>query len=264
MSLVIPQFLWDNTSRRAGASVAYQGAAENVRFPLANALDWKDWTLFEVQTGTTDLVIRLPYDFAYDSWAWFVKSPTAGADGDWSMRPYWESAPGVFSPLTAAGISPRARGLGMESFASQVIPANRAFLLRFIVPAGQVLYVRQVAQGASLIPPIGQQVGIAPPSLQQSWKLSNGMSVNGSLISRSLVRLVKEYNVDLEYLTPAFCSDTWAPLCTHALKYPFFFRWSPRNYPLDCLFAAASSVPAPEYQKPHLMRAKMPLVGLTQ
>jgi hypothetical protein len=263
MSLVIPQFLYDNTSRRSGVSVVYDGATADPSYPLINAIDWKDWTLFEVQEGTSDIVIRLPYDFSYDSWAWFVKQPTAGADVDWSMRPYWESAPGVFSPLSPA-ISPRANGLGMATFTAQVIPANKAFLIRFIVPTGQALYVRQVAQGASLIPPIGQQVGVAPPSLQQSWKLSNGMSVNGSLISRSLVRLVKEYNIDLEYLTPAFVSDLWKPFCTHALKYPFFFRWSPRNYPLDCMFAAANSVPAPEYQKPHLMRAKMPIMGLTQ
>jgi hypothetical protein len=152
----------------------------------------------------------------------------------------------------------------MVRFPKVTVPGDTPHLIRFIVPSGKALYVRQVALGAALVPTIGQQVGIAPPSLQQSWKLSNNISVNGSLIARQLIRLVKEYNIDLEYLTPAFVNDIWKPFCAHALKYPFFFRWSPVNYPLDCMFAAANSVPAPEYQKPHLMRAKMPVVGLTQ
>lgn len=262
MTLVIPEILYDNLARVAGASPSYDGASVNPAFPLANCFDWRDWTLFQVQPGTTDIVFFSPGGATVTAFAWFVKALTA-ADTGFSLRLFWEVSPGVFSPLTDA-IDPLSFPQGMRSFSAQVIPAGRRLLVRFVVPGGRFLYVRQLAAGAALIPPIGQQVGIEPPSLQQGWKTSNGVSVNGSLIGRSLVRLLKEYTIDLEYLTPDFCANTWAPFCTHALRFPFFFRWSPRNYPNDCLFASAKSVEAPSYQKPHLMRAKMPLVGLSQ
>jgi hypothetical protein len=264
MSLVIPEILYSNQMRSTDAHLEYQGTTEDPKYPLVNAIDWKDWTLFRVKEGTTDILFYLTAHtyMNIDSFGWFVKT-LGDSDTGFSIRVYRQTSPGVFSPLINA-IDPLVSPLGLVTFPQVTVPGDTPHLIRFIVPAGKSLYVRQVALGLVLNPPIGQQVGIAPPSLQQSWKLSNSMSVNGSLISRSLVRLVKEYNIDLEYLTPAFVNDLWKPFCTHALKYPFFFRWSPTNYPLDCMFAAANSVPAPEYQKPHLMRAKMPIMGLTQ
>lgn len=264
MSLVIPEFLYSNQLRASDAFLEYQGATEDPKYPLANAIDWKDWTLFRVKEGTTDILFYLT-DHVFmnlDAFGWFCK--TLGEnDTGFSIRVYRQTSPGVFSPIIDA-IDPQAQPLGMVRFPQVTTLGDTPHLIRFIVPAGKSLYIRQVALGLALVPTIGQQVGIVPPSLQQSWKLSNGMSVNGSLISRSLLRLVKEYNVDLEYLTPDWVATYWKPFCTHALKYPFFFRWSPRNYPGDCMFAAASGIPGPEYQKPHLMRAKMPLIGLTQ
>jgi hypothetical protein len=261
--MVVPEILYSNLARYTGVTPVYDGAAENPRFPLANAFDWKDWTLFQVQPGTTDVVFSYPYTQSIGGFGWFVKTLPITETG-FSIRLYSETgSPGVFAPITAT-IDPVVQPLGLLSFPITEIPGGKLILIRFVVPSGKFLYARQLCVGPLLVPPTGQQVGVAPPSLQQSWKLSNGMSVNGSLISRSLLRLIKEYNVDLEYLTPAFVADHWRPFCTHALKYPFFFRWSPRNYPFDCLFAAASSIPGPEYQKPHLMRAKMPLIGLTQ
>lgn len=263
MSLVIPEFLYDNIMRRTGVTPVYQGATANVKYPLANAYDWKDWTLFEVQQGTTDIVFSQVTDAVISAFAWFFKTLASGETG-YTVRLYSETAsPGVFAPITSS-ISVESSPMGMTSFTPVTIPGGKLILIRFVIPNGKTMYLRQICVGPALIPSIGQQVGVAPPSLQQGWKLSNGLSVNGSLISRSLIRIVKEYDVDLEYLTPAFCNDTWKPFCVHALKYPFFFRWSPRNYPLDCMFAAAKSVESPVYQKPHLLRAKMPLIGLTQ
>jgi hypothetical protein len=263
MSLVIPEILYANLARYAGVTPVYSGGTANPNFPLVNAFDWKDWTLFEVQQGTTDITFSYPFAQPISGFGWFFKTLPITETG-YSVRLYYETAsPGVFTPLTNA-ISIESYPLGMVTFPGVSIPGGKNILIRFVIPTGKVLYCRSLCVGPALIPPIGQQVGVAPPSLQQSWKLSNGMSVNGSLISRSLVRLVKEYNIDLEYLTPAFVDTYWKPFCTHALKYPFFFKWSPTNYPSDCMFAAANSVPAPEYQKPHLMRAKMPIMGLTQ
>ena len=261
-NLVVPRILWDNLMRSASATVTLFGGSALPQYPLVNAYDWKDWTLFRVQAGTWDIVIRNTAETTLDSFGFFFKRPTySGA----TVRLFWESSSGVFSPLTPGITGLETNPLGMESFTAQVVPANRGIMIRFVVPTAQVLDVRQVAVGMKMEPEAGQNVGVSPPSLQQSWKTTNALSVNGSLIGRNLIRLVKDYDINLEYLSKSFVEGSWRTFCTHALRYPFFFKWNPSSFPLDTLFASAKTVDSPSVSKPgQRFTAKMPLVGITE
>lgn len=263
-NLVIPEICWSNQMRSSDAVIEYQGATEDPKYPLVNAVDWKDWTLFRVKEGITDVLFYLTAHPTMNTsnFCWFVKSllPT---DTGFSIRLYRQTSPGVFSPVTAA-IDPLANPLGMVNYGNITSAGTDPYLIRFVVPTGKSLYVRQLFIGLSLIPETGQNVGVAPPSLQQQWKTTNALSVNGSLVGRNLIRLVKEYEINLEYLTPNFVNVLWKEFCTHALRYPFFFRWNPGSYPLDCMFASAKTVESPTVSKPGRLTARMPLVGITE
>jgi hypothetical protein len=248
--------------RYTDAFVDYQGTTEDPKYPLVNALDWRDWTLFRVKQGTTDVVFSLPSEHTDNCFCWFFKE-LAATDTGFTVRLYKETSPGVFSPVMDA-FDPYLAPIGMATFADTTLQAGKLYLIRFVVPTGKSLYVRQLAIGSYMSPETGQNVGVAPPSLQQNWKTTNALSVNGSLIGRNLIRLVKEYEINLEWLSPSFITNQWKPFCTHALKYPFFFRWNPASYPADCMFASAKTVEAPTVSKPGRLNAKMPVVGMTQ
>jgi hypothetical protein len=261
-NLVIPQILYANKLRTTGAFFQYQGATEDPKFPLVNAVDWKDWTLFRVLEGTTDVAFSLPVGYDINCFCWFCKA-LGSTDTGFSIRLYKQTSPGVFAPVMPA-IDPLTAPIGMQTFATESMPSNYLMLVRFVVPAGKSLYVRQLGLGEYMTPETGQNVGVAPPSLQQQWKTTNALSVNGSLVGRNLIRLVKDYEINIEYLSPSFVQNQWAPFCTHALRYPFFFRWNPASYPTDCMFASAKTVESPTISKPGRLTAKMPLIGITE
>ncbi len=264
-NIVIPEICWSNQMRSSDAVLEYQGATEDPKYPLINAIDWKDWTLFKVKEGITDVLFYLSAHpiMTTSNFCWFVKTllPT---DTGFSIRVYKQVSPGVFSPITSP-IDPLITPIGMINYGTISGPGTDPYLIRFVVPAGKSLYVRQLFLGLSLIPETGQNVGVAPPSLQQSWKTTNALSVNGSLIGRNTIRLVKEYEINLEYLSFYFVNVLWKEFCTHILRYPFFFRWNPSSFPLDTMFASAKTVESPSVSKPgQRFTAKMPLVGISE
>ncbi|UOF83036.1 hypothetical protein [Caudoviricetes sp.] len=246
--------LYDNVFRKG--TLAYSGTVTS-GFEKENAVDWRDFSFFAPSSGTTALSVALTAGQSIDTACIWVG--TLG--GLTAITVDYESAPSVFTTL--ATISSPVVGFNFVTFASVAVATGRQVRVNFVDAAG-TSRIRQVTVGPRLTFPIGEWVDKTPHALQSGLVMDNIISMNGSIIARNVRRVEKSGAINLEYLTEAWVRTYWEPFITHAINYPFWYRWSPRDYANDVIFAAAQEIQAPKNGgEIGRMTVGMPFKGIT-
>lgn len=259
MAQTIPQVLYDNTLRVG--TVTYSGTV-TAGFEAANAVDWRDFTLFKPQASATTTFDSgaLTANTYIDTFVVWCQSFTAGVH---QIDVQYESAPAVFTTIGAIILLGDGKPQWVTLTTPVTVVTGRKVRLSIIAGA-TALYVRQFTVGAKLSMETGQWNGVNPPTLNQGVVMENVIAINGSIIARNVRRIERKGNIELTYLTQTWVRNTWNPFSIHANRYSFWYRWNPDSYPAEVAFAAAEEIQAPQNDRPPpLMRVAMPFRCLT-
>ena len=225
--MIKPKILYSNVVR--GITPAFSGATVSGKGP-SNATDWQDFSFFTADTGNLDYTMAVDTDI--DAVAIYVAT-TAGSN---SIVLQYESSPATYTTLKT--FSTPSGTLDIEEFTSVTVLAGRK--IRFAITAATTMNIRQLVVGEVMEAEIGQFASMTYPTLLGGVKASNSISQNGSLLSRSIKRVERVGNLDLEYLTAAWVRSTWEPFARHAARYPFIYQPDPTNRPAEVAMAVAS------------------------
>lgn len=246
-TLVYPQVLYDNLLRSSSATVTYSGT-EVDGMESVNAYDWRDFTLFEPE-ATEILEASFVSGQAADTVTiWWVDAGT-----DTVLVEYWNGSAWV----TITTLLQSAGKMQWFDFATQTRTKYRFTF-------SGTSHIRQLTIGVKVTFPMGQWMDINPPTLVQGVVVENQISVNGSIIGRNLRRFEKVGQISMDYLDPTWVRTVWNAIITHAIRYPFWYRWSPTTYPADIAFTVADSITAPKNMSPPpLMHTELAIKFLT-
>ena len=234
--MIYPTMLYDNIARDGGVTLTYSGAT-TAGFEPANTIDWRDFSLFLTEAGTTTLDYTMVQDRALDTASIFIAQDVIG-----EIQFQAELTTSVFTTV-GTFVNPSASVL-MAKFDEVTIPLGNRLRVRF-VGLSQGLLVRQVVAGVSLVPPIGQRGGLTPPNLAGGVIRENTISVNGSILGTTIRREDRKTTLMLDNLSEDFVRTEWEAFAKHSEKYPFIYAWNFDQYPLEVSMAAVDgSVPA--------------------
>jgi hypothetical protein len=232
--MILPIFLYDNVLR--GITPTWSGTTVTDSEP-ANSTDWRDFSLFEADTGTLDFEMSTDTDI--DSVSVFVSTYSGG--GSESIVLQYESSPSTFTALKT--ISPCGGKLTFGQFSSVTVLSGRK--IRFVITAGTTLLIRQLVVGEAMVAETGQFASMQYPTLLGGLKLTNSISANGSILGRDVKRVERMGSLNLDLLTPAWVRGTWEPFAYHAARYPFIYVPNFAAYPNEVAFSVAESIDAP-------------------
>lgn len=237
--MIKPNFLWDNVLR--GITPAFSGPVFTSR-PPANATDWLDYTFFQADTGTLDYTMTS--NVTIDGWSIYVAKYTG--TGSQSIVLQYESAPASFTTLgtiTLAGGK-----LTLDSFGEVTVLSGRR--IRFVISAGtEELLIRQLVVGQILEAEQGQYVTVQDPGFIGGLVVNNMISMNGSVLSRTVRRIEYKGKIMLENLTPDWVNSEWEPMVRHMTFYPLIYQWNPRDKPNVVTFSTADKIVPPKHME---------------
>lgn len=256
-NMVLPQVLYDSALHRFRSSLSYDGAVIDGFDPL-NAVDWRDFSLFEAATGTTHLKVQTTAAIILRSFvAWLPAAPPAG------LTLYVETSPDDVTWTTHATMAVAAAMTWLD-FTAYTLASGHYLRIRIANTTAAAVQFRQLSVGPRLDFPVGQWAGIAPPTLYHGVVVDNVIAVNGSILGRNVRRLEKQGKIDINLLDPAWVRSSFDPFNRHAGRYAFWYRWHPIGYPTEVAFGAANSISAPVNEKPtNRMRVEMDMRLLT-
>jgi len=225
--MIFPEFLYDNVIR--GIVPTFTGTTITGKEP-ANSYDWRDFSLFEANTGTLDFVMTSDSDISAFS-AYVADFTGTGTE---SIVLQYESSPAVFTTLVT--VNPAGGKLSFDKFTEVTVLTGRK--IRFLITAGTgALDIRQLGVGVPLVSEQGDYMGTTDPTLLNGVKVSNTIAINGSIIGRSIKRLERTGNLQLDNLTPAFVRGEWQTFARHAAKFPCVYIQNFRDYPDSIAFS---------------------------
>ena len=230
--MIKPKFLYSNVLR--GITPTFSGTTIVGSGP-ANATDWRDFSYFEADTGELDYTVSADTDI--DAISIYVAT-TAGSN---SITIKYESTPSTYTTLktyaTPSGT------LTLDEFTGVTVLSGRK--IRLSIVAATTMKIRQIVVGEVLEAEQGQFASMQYPTLFGGAKISNTISVNGSIIGRTIKRLERSGTLELQYLTASWVRSTWEPFAQHAIRYPFIYKPDPTNYVNEVAFSATEKVSAP-------------------
>lgn len=249
--------LYNNILRQDGAAFSYSGVGVVGR-AAQNAVDWRDFSLFEVDANsTTTLDITLPNGGTIDAWSIYVANYTGNVSH--GVELYYESSPSIFTLL--GDISAAGGTLSLNQFSEITVAAGRKIRFSFAIGTATML-VRQLVVGKCLEFERGQWVDITSPNFSQGIISDNIISVNGSAIARNIRRLSRSVTISLDLLNKDWMRNFWEPFQAHAARYAFIYQWSPTLYPNEVAFALAKEINPPVQNSRDFMSITMPLFCL--
>jgi len=222
--MIKPYFLWDNVLR--GLSSTWSGTTVSGKAP-ANATDWFDWSYFEADAGDLDYTVSADTDI--DAASIYTATNTAAT----TIALKYES--GVSSFTTLKTWTATSGKLTLDTFSSVTVSSGRRIRLSF---SGGDINVRQLVVGEKLEAEQGQYADMTYPTLTGGVKTSNVVSVNGSIIGRTIKRLERRGVLSLEYLSASFYRNSFEQFAQHAARRPFIYQPNPAGRPNDVAFAA--------------------------
>jgi len=225
--MIKPKILYGNALR--GITPTFSGTTVSGKGP-ENATDWQDFSFFTANSGTLDYTVGADTDI--DAIAIYVAT-TAGTN---SIELQYESAPATFTSLKT--FSTPSGTLDIEEFTGVTVSSGR--IIRIIITAATTMNIRQIVVGEVMEAEVGQFASMTYPTLLGGVKASNAISQNGSILSRSIKRIERVGNLELDYLTASWVRSTWEPFAAHAARYPFIYQPDPTNRPTEVAFAVAS------------------------
>lgn len=246
--------LYNNLLRQSGATLSYSGTGVVGR-EEGNAIDWRDFSLFEVDASAiTELEITLPDGGTFDSWSIYVANYTG--TGNQSISLEYESSPSTFTPVDSQSLA--GGKLTFESISQITVAAGRK--VKFIFDVGTAtMLIRQLVVGNSLEFERGQWDGVTPPNFTQGAVVDNIISVNGSVIARNLRHLERSASINLSHIDKDWMRTNFEPFQVHATRYAFIYKWSPVEYPNEIAFSVAKDIVAPQHDRYRFMSVSMPL-----
>ena len=219
-----PKFLWNNVLR--GITPTWSGTTVTGKGP-ANATDWFDWSFFEADAGDLDFTMTANTDI--DAASIYTATNTAST----TIALKYESSVSSFTTLkTWTATSGK---LTLDEFTGVTVSSGRRIRLSF---SGGDINVRQLVVGEVLQSEMGQFTTMTWPTLTGGVKTSNVVSVNGSIIGRSIKRLERKGVLDMEYFSAAWYRANWEPFVQHAARYPFIYAPDLDGRPTEVAFAA--------------------------
>lgn len=227
-----PKFLWSNVLR--GITPTFSGTTVSGKGP-ANATDWHDWSFFTADAGNLDFVMTSDTDI--DAVSIFTRTHSTSN----TIALKYES--GVSSFTTLHTYTATSGKLTLDEFTGVTVSSGRRIRLSF---TGGDVDVRQIVVGEVLEAEQGQYDDMTYPTLTGGVKTSNVVSVNGSIIGRSIKRLERRGNLNLEFLSASWYRTNWEPFAQHASRYPFIYQPNPSGRPTEVAFSAVEGgVPSP-------------------
>ena len=230
--MIKPKILYNNILR--GITPTWSGTTV-ADAPPANAIDWRDFSLFTANTGNLDFTMTADTDI--DAVSIFVAT-TAGSN---SIVLQYESAPSTFTTLKT--YSAPSGTLTLDTFASVTVLSGRK--IRFVITAATTMNIRQLVVGEAMETEMGQFTTMQYPTLLGGLKITNSISANGSVIGRDIKQVERMGSLTLDYLTPSWVRATWEPFARHAARYAFIYQPHPTGYAYEVAFSTADSIEAP-------------------
>lgn len=280
-NLTYGEVLYENAFRRSLAT-SYDGT-EISGFGYVNAFDWADFSLFATElSADRRLTFSFPFNTVFDTFAIYVvpfetydlpdeaiiglaligEAQIGQSNGSClvSLELETGAGTGIYTTIATHTFTSTDQLWMAHLPALYAIATTERVRVRFTNSAGSQLVVRDMAIGQRLTFEMGQQADIAPPSLTSNVVLSNSMSINGSLLGRQSRQLAKTMAIELNPVTKEWVRGYWEPFAKHAVNKPFYYSWSPINYPEDACLASATEIVAPTNTTPvpH-MKCSMPL-----
>jgi len=230
--MIRPKFLWNNVLK--GVTPTFSGTTISGKGP-ANATDWFDWSYFTADAGDLDYTMATATDI--DAVSLYTRSHTTSS----TITLKYES--GVSSFTTLATYTATSGKLDLTEFSGVTVSSGRRIRVSF---TGGDVDVRQIVVGEVLESEQGQYDDMTYPTLTGGVKTSNLVSVNGSIIGRSIKRLERKGSLNLEYLSASWYRTNWEPFAQHASRYPFIYQPNPSGQPTEVSFASVEGgVPSP-------------------
>jgi len=227
-----PFFLWNNVLR--GITPTFSGTTVAGKAP-ANATDWHDFSYFTADSGDLDFTVGANTDI--DAFSIYTATHTASS----TIALKYES--GVSSFTTLHTYTATSGKLTLDTFSSVTVASGRRIRISF---TGGPINVRQLVVGEYLEAEQGQYDDITWPNLAGGVKTSNIVSVNGSIIGRTIKRMERKGVLSLEYLSASWYRTNWEPFAKHAARYPFIWQPNPAGRPDEVGFAAVEGgLPSP-------------------
>lgn len=256
-SINFGEVLFDNVLR-TNDLIVYSGT-DVAGFPPENAIDWRDFSMFQADGGsTTTLDFRFDQDTPFSTLSTFCREYDSA--GTASIELLYESSPFVYTSIVT--INPTDKFVTWVDFAEVTVQAGMNVRFEFTTSAGPLL-VRQLVIGTKLVFDMGQWSDINPPLLNQSVITGNAMAVNGSFLGRNRRRVEKKGSIKLEFLTQDWVRDEWNPFSIAATEHAFMHRWNPTEYP-DEVAMTVGEIVAPRNTRASLMEVSMPTMFITE
>jgi len=219
-----PKFLWNNVLR--GITPTWSGTTVTGKGP-ANSVDWFNWSYFTADAGDLDFTMTANTDI--DAASIYTATNTAST----TIALKYESSVSSFTTLkTWTATSGK---LTLDEFTGVTVSSGRRIRLSF---SGGDINVRQLVVGEVLEAEQGQYDDMTYPTLTGGVKTSNVVSVNGSIIGRSIKRLERRGTLSLDYLSASWYRTNWEPFAKHAARYPFIYQPNPSGQPTEVAFSA--------------------------
>lgn len=258
MAQTIGRVLYDNVMRQAGAVITYSGT-ETTNFEVANSYDWRDFSQFRPSDGLTTVDITVAAEVTIDHAFMYLDTNSTGA----TLKLQVETGVGTGVYTDLATFDPVNNKVEMHDFTPTVVAVG--VNIRWEIEDGADGFdISQLVVSEALLFSIGQHVGVRPNGLTGgNIQVNNVISVNGSVIGRSIKRIDKSNQIDLEYLDRSWLDTEWGPFAQHAIKNAFVYSWDHVNHPQDVSFSVAEQIRAPENMSPvPKMKVSMPLRSL--
>ena len=218
-----------------------------------NAVDWQEYTVFEVEAGTTTLTWTLDSAQPIDAVAIYHASMGAGIGATVEV----EVNAGGWATIDTVVLD----GSGHVRFLQfDTIGGATEIRWTFTVSGGSLL-VRQLMAGLQLEMYKGQWSGISPGTLLSGIVKTNMISSSGALIGANVRRTVRQMEITLDMLSESWVRNEWAAFAEHMQGKPCVFSWNPTEWPREAVWAAATEIKAPSNSSiAPSMQVSMPLV----
>lgn len=227
-----PRFLYDSVLK--GITPTFSGTTVVGKGPT-NSTDWMDFSYFTADAGDLDFVTTTNTDI--DAIAIYCATHTASS----TIALKYESTVSSFTTLATktatSGI------LSLDEFTGVTVTSGRRIRLSF---TGGPVNVRQIVVGEVMEAEMGQFDTMIYPNFTQGVKSTNVMSVNGSILGRSIKRMDRRGKLSLEHLTAAWVRSTWEPFANHCVRFPFIYWPNPTGQPTEVAFASVLMVQGPQ------------------
>lgn len=234
--MILPKFLYDSALR--GITPSWSGTTVS-GFEIANATDWRDFSLFRANDGNADWTVTA--NTTIDSWAFYCK--TFEGTGDNTLTLSYESSAGVFTQLSQSTVV--GGKVRLLEFNEVTVLSGRRIRINVNVGTGN-LDIRQLAVGQVVESEMGQFADLVNPTFTHGYKMTNTISQNGSVLNRSIKRVERSSQLNLENLTESWYRANIEPFAKHVVKYPFFYQPNPRDYPNECSFSVVEKMGQPK------------------